>query len=76
MTIERACDRSAAPASGQKFAAVSRARRILPSSKCGSPPLHLEQAEPFRGVRIDCIGKVEVAAGIKVIGFMEECNFI
>jgi hypothetical protein len=66
MTIERACERSAAPAGGQKFAVVSTARRIL----------LLEQAKLFRGARIGCIGSIEVAAGIKVIGLMGKRNCI
>src|ERR1035437_10507311 len=72
MTIERACDRSAAPASGQKFAAASRTRRILPSSKPDSLPRDVQPAEPFRGTRLACVGKFEVAANIVVIDRQDE----
>jgi hypothetical protein len=70
MTIERACDRSAAPVGRQKIAPVSRARRTMPGSERGWPSGDLEQVERFRGGRIERIGNVEVAIGIKVIGFM------
>jgi hypothetical protein len=72
MTIERACDRSAAPASGQKFAAASRTRRSLPSSKPGSLPSDVQPAEPFRDTRLACVGKFEVVACIAVIDRQEK----
>ena len=72
MTIERACDRSAAQTSGQKFAAASRTRRSLPSSRLGGLPRDLQPAEPFWGTRLACIGRVEVAASIVVIDRQDE----
>src|ERR1035438_10420784 len=65
ITIERVCERSAAPAGGQKTATVSKAKRILEGSKACGLPGCLEKAEPFRDARIECVGNVEVAAGIK-----------
>jgi hypothetical protein len=74
MTIDRACDRSAAPAGEQKFAAASRARRTLVSRKSNGLSGWLEQAEPFRFGRIERIGNVEVATGIKVLGVVRKCD--
>ncbi len=38
ITIERACERSAAPTRGQKFAAASRTRRIMSGRNSRNPP--------------------------------------
>src|ERR1035437_2095183 len=72
MTSGRACDRSAAQTSGQKFAAASRTRRSLPSSRLGGLPRDLQPAEPFWDTRLACIGRVEVAASIVVIDRQDE----
>jgi hypothetical protein len=72
MTIERACERSAAPAGEQKFAAVSTAMRAPVSRRSDGLPRGLEQVEAVRSGRIERIGNVEVAAGIKVIGSMRK----
>jgi hypothetical protein len=75
MTIERACDRSAAHTDEQTIAAVNSAKKTLASGGPNCLPGCLEQAEPSRFGRIKRIGNVEVATGIKVLGFMGKCDF-